>query len=257
VGVFGATTYFTGLPTVYEDDDLNLSRDFLCWDDGYAQTKWVAEKLILAAREQGIPITLFRPGFIMGHSQTGATNTQDFLSRSVMGCVQMGSYPDLANFKNQVVTVDYASRAIVHLSQQFKSIGQNYHLTPWSAENDLSWNELFQWINDAGYPLQKMTYTNWKNELNRQTKLSRSNALYPLLPFLNDKIYKQELTILELYENTSNFDCQNTINGLRGSNINCPIIDIDLIYTYLSSILRKSQEAIALKLLGYGSLGET
>ncbi|MEL6131229.1 MAG: non-ribosomal peptide synthetase, partial [Cyanobacteria bacterium J06628_4] len=94
VGVFGATAYFTGRPTVYEDDDLNLSRDFLCWDDGYAQTKWVAEKLILDARDQGIPITVFRPGVIMGSSQTGATNPNDFLSRSVKGCIQLGYYPD-------------------------------------------------------------------------------------------------------------------------------------------------------------------
>ncbi|MEM9089821.1 MAG: thioester reductase domain-containing protein [Cyanobacteria bacterium P01_F01_bin.53] len=235
VGVFGATAYFTGLSKVYEDDDLNLSRDFLCWDDGYAQTKWAAEKLILAARKQGIPITLFRPGFIMGHSQTGATNTQDFLSRSVMGCIQMGSYPDLANFKNQVVTVDYASQAIVYLSQQSKAIGKNYHLTPWSAANDLAWNDLFEWISEAGYPMKKMTYTHWTNALTHQSKASQSSALYPLLPFLNEKIYKQELTILELYKNTSDFNCQNTINGLRGSNITCPIIDINLLYTYLSA----------------------
>jgi amino acid adenylation domain-containing protein/thioester reductase-like protein len=235
VGVFGATAYFTGLSKVYEDDDLDLSRDFLCWDDGYAQTKWAAEKLILAARKQGIPITVFRPGFIMGHSQTGATNTQDFLSRSVMGCIQMGSYPDLVNFKNQVITVDYASQAIVYLSQQSRSIGKNYHLTPWSASQDLDWNELFEWISEAGYPVKKMTYGDWKNELTRQSKSSQSNALYPLLPFLNEKIYKQELTILELYENTSDFDCQNTIDGLKGSNIHCPVVGTDLLYTYLST----------------------
>jgi thioester reductase-like protein len=234
VGVFGATAYFTGLPTLYENDDLDISRDFLCWDDGYAQTKWVAEKLLLAARSQGVPITLFRPGFITGHSRTGANNTQDFLSRSITGCIQMGCYPNLTHFKNQIVTVDYASKAIVHLSQQSDLIGQNFHLTPWSAEQDPNWNDLFEWINDCGYPLKQLAYTDWKNELIRQSQHSQHNALYSLLPFLSEKIYQQKLTILELYENTSSFDCKNTINGLKNSHITCPIIDADFISTCLS-----------------------
>ncbi len=236
VGVFGATAYFTGLPTVYENDDLDISRDFLCWDDGYAQTKWVAEKLILAAQAQGVPITVFRPGFITAHSQTGANNTQDFLSRSIQGCIQMGYYPHLTNFKNQIVTVDYASRAIVHLSQQPDLIGQTFHLTPWSAEQDPDWNTLFEWINNCGYSMKKLAYSDWKDELIRQSKHSQHNALYPLLPFLSEKIYQQALTILELYENTSNFDCQNTIKGLQGSNINCPIIDVNSISRCLSAL---------------------
>ncbi len=236
VGVFGATAYFTGRPTVYENDDLNLSRDFLCWDDGYAQTKWVAEKLVLDARRQGIPITVFRPGFIMGSSQTGATNPNDFLSRSIKGCIQLGYYPDLANFKNQVVTVDYASRAIVHLSQQSSLVGQTFHLSPWSASTDLAWNDLFECINRYGYSMEKLTYSHWTNKLNQQCQESQTNALYPLLPFLNEKVYKQELTILELYENTSDFDCQNTMSGLENSNISCPIVDMDLIYTYLTEL---------------------
>ena len=81
VGVFGATAYFSGKATVYEDDNLDISRDFLEWDDGYAQTKWVAEKIILDARAQGIPVTVYRPGFITGDSHTGAMNANDFLYR--------------------------------------------------------------------------------------------------------------------------------------------------------------------------------
>ena len=172
----------------------------------------------------------------MGSSQTGATNPNDFLSRSVKGCIQLGYYPDLANFKNQVVTVDYASRAIVHLSQQSSLVGQTFHLSPWVASTDLAWNDLFECINRYGYSMEKLTYTPWVNKLNQQCQESQTNALYPLLPFLNEKVYKQELTILELYENTSDFDCQNTISGLENSNINCPVVDMDLIYTYLTEL---------------------
>lgn len=233
VGVFGAIAYFTGQSMVHEDDDLDISRDFLCWDDGYAQSKWVAEKMLLAAKAQGMPITVFRPGFITGNSCTGAANVQDFLSRSLLGCIQLGAYPDLVNFKNQVVTVDYASRAILHLSQQPDSIGGTFHITPWSAAKDFAWNDLFEWVQDYGYPLQRMPYDAWAERLSGQCRRSQSNALYPLLPFLNEKIYDQKLTILELYTNTADFDCSHAISALNGSTITCPVVDRQTIYTYL------------------------
>lgn len=235
VGVFGAIAYFTGQSVVYEDEDLDRSRDFLCWDDGYAQSKWVAEKMLLAAKAQGMPITVFRPGFITGNSHTGATNLQDFLSRSLVGCIQLGAYPDLVNFKNQVVTVDYASRTILYLSQQPDAIGGTFHITPWSPARDFAWNDLFAWVQDYGYPLQRLDYSTWKAKLSLQCRHDPNNALYPLLPFLNEKIYAQTLTILELYQNTADFDCSAAIAALQGSDIHCPVIDRQMIYTYLDA----------------------
>jgi thioester reductase-like protein len=237
VGVFGAIAHFTGQSVVYEDEDLDISRDFLCWDDGYAQSKWVAEKMLLAAKAQGLPITVFRPGFIMGNSHTGAANMQDFLSRSLLGCIQLGAYPDLVNFKNQVVTVDYASQAILHLSQQPAAIGQTFHITPWSSSQDFAWNDLFTWAKNYGYPLQKMTYEAWRSRLSQHCRKMPENALYPLLPFLNEKIYEQKLTILELYKNTADFDCRNAMSYLKGSTIHCPVVDQQRVFNYLDAFV--------------------
>lgn len=239
VGVFGAIAYFTGQSIVYEDDDLDISRDFLCWDDGYAQSKWVAEKMLLAAKAQGMPITVFRPGFITGNSYTGATNLRDFLSRSLLGCIQLGAYPDLANFKNQVVTVDYASQAILHISQQPAAIGGTFHITPWSSTQDCAWNDLFAWAKDYGYPLQRLPYNRWKEQLSQHCRQAQDNALYPLLPFLNETIYERKLTILELYENTAGFDCSNAISALQGSGVQCPVVDRQRLFTYLDAFIQQ------------------
>ncbi|MEM6521109.1 MAG: amino acid adenylation domain-containing protein [Cyanobacteria bacterium P01_C01_bin.70] len=241
VGVFGAIAYFTDQTTVYEDDDLDISRDFLCWDDGYAQSKWVAEKMLLAAKAQGLPITVFRPGFIAGDSRTGATNMRDFLSRSLLGCIQFGAYPDLAKFKNQVITVDYASQAILHISQQPESSGGTFHITPWSSTQDFAWNDLFKWAQDYGYPLRRLSYSRWKEQLSQHCRHRQDNALYPLLPFLNEKIYKQQLTILELYENTADFDCSNAIAALEGSSIQCPVVDQQKLFTYLDTFVHQQE----------------
>jgi len=36
-----------------------------------AQSKWVSENLIFEARNRGVPVTIIRPGYIVGHSRTG------------------------------------------------------------------------------------------------------------------------------------------------------------------------------------------
>ncbi|RKO93708.1 male sterility protein-domain-containing protein [Blyttiomyces helicus] len=54
---------------VRESDDLEGSRRGL--RSGYGQTKWVAEKLIMRARQRGVPATIVRPGYIVGESKSG------------------------------------------------------------------------------------------------------------------------------------------------------------------------------------------
>ncbi len=46
-------------------------------DNGYIQSKWVAEKLIKIAGERGIAISIYRLGRISGDSKTGVCNPED------------------------------------------------------------------------------------------------------------------------------------------------------------------------------------
>lgn len=46
---------------------------------GYGQSKWVSERLLMAAQAAGFPATIVRPGYISGHSTAGVTNADDFL----------------------------------------------------------------------------------------------------------------------------------------------------------------------------------
>lgn len=56
-----------------------------------AQSKWIAELILLKARdERGLPITIFRPGYVTGDSKTGVMNTDDYLVRLLKGCLQLG-----------------------------------------------------------------------------------------------------------------------------------------------------------------------
>ncbi|HSB00522.1 MAG TPA: amino acid adenylation domain-containing protein, partial [Anaerolineales bacterium] len=58
---------------------------------GYAQSKWVAEKLVRQAGACGIPVAIYRPGLVSGHSLTGAWNTDNLISSMTRACVLLGS----------------------------------------------------------------------------------------------------------------------------------------------------------------------
>ncbi len=231
VAVFGTIGYFTGRKLLDEADALDLGIDYVHM--GYTRSKWVAEKLMWIAQSRGLPMTILRPGLVLGHSQTGMTKTDDYPSRLIKGCIQMGSFPDLTDQKEELIPIDYASRAIAHLTRQPESIGQVFHLVPPQGQNvDLI--TLFELIQDYGYSLKKLPYTEWKDELLKQTRHSQANALYPLLPFIKDKVSQEHLTVMELYQNTPDYDDRNTVRGLADTDIVCPPVTAKLIETCFS-----------------------
>lgn len=234
IAVFGAISHFTGQKVVYEDDNIESCKDYVALDLGYAQTKWVAENLVWIAKSRGIPVSVFRTGFLMGHSDTGIAHTTDaFVPRIIKGCIQLGSFPELIEQKEELIPVDYASKAIVHLSKKQESLGKAFHIVPPPDEN-IGIIDLFEFICSYGYQLKKLPYTQWKNELIANFKHSQENVLHPLLPMMSEKVYQNSLTIMELYQNTVDYDYQNTLDGLADSGIVCPSMDAKLLDKYFS-----------------------
>ncbi|MBN3941890.1 non-ribosomal peptide synthetase [Nostoc sp. NMS9] len=234
IAVFGAINHFTGQKVVYEDDNIQLCKDYVALDLGYSQTKWVAENLVWVAKSRGIPVSIFRTGFLMGHSKTGIAHTKDaYVPRVIKGCIQLGSYPELIDQKEELIPVDYATRAIVHLSKKQESLGKAFHIVP-PPDQNIPLIELFEVICSYGYQLKKLPYTQWKDELIASFRHSQENVLHPLLSMMSEKVYQNSLTIMELYQNTVDYDYQNTLNGLADSAIVCPPMDVNLLDKYLS-----------------------
>ena len=218
---------------IYEDDDIDVNARYL--DMGYLESKWVAEKLVWIAQSRGLPVNVFRLGFVMGHSQTGSNNTEDLSSRMIKGCIQMGSFPELLDKKEQFLPVDFASRAIVHLSRKIESFGKAFHIVP---TQPIPFVELFELIRDYGYSLKKLPYKEWQKELIYQTRYSQENALSPLVPLFSEEVDQNQVDASEVADKTPTFDCQNMLDGLAGTDIVCPPTDAKLLETYLSYFIR-------------------
>jgi len=87
--VFDSDYYVALGDRVNENDDMAGGVSLAV---GYGQSKWVSEKLLLQARDRGFPITITRPGYVVGHSQTGVTNVDDYIWRLAKGCSEIKLY---------------------------------------------------------------------------------------------------------------------------------------------------------------------
>jgi len=191
---------------------------------GYAQSKWVAEKLIHLAGERGIPVTVYRPGRIGGHSRTGLGNPDDLVFRILRGSLQLGAAP-LLDMEVEMSPVDFVSQALVHLARQPESVGQTFHLVNPRAA---TWSELLDWLDTLGRPLRRLAWTDWQSELKQAAERSADNVLYPLLPVL---------TAGESAEDDAHaphIASGRTQAALAGSGIACPRLDASLLRLYLA-----------------------
>lgn len=213
---------------VREQDSLN-ENEFP--SNGYCQTKWVAEKLVKTAAERGIPISIYRPSRISGHSQTGVFNSNDFLYKLIIGCVQLGSAPDI-DIRENIVPVDYVSQAIVHLSKQEESLGKTFNLV---HSQTLHSNTLIDHIRSWGYSIEQNSYERWREKLLNVTQSCFEHPLYSLVPFFPARQAQEESLNPEFLQ----LDNQNVINGLADTSITCPPVDNKLLSAYFSYLINQ------------------
>ncbi|HYW19648.1 MAG TPA: amino acid adenylation domain-containing protein [Nodularia sp. (in: cyanobacteria)] len=215
----------SGVKVVRENDVINPKE---VMDTGYAQSKWVAEKLINIARDRGLPISIYRPGRIVWHSDTGVGNTSDNTFRMLKGCIKMGSVPQRDGMLN-LIPVDFVSKAIIHLSRQQTSLGKAFHLI---NPNPAPFQEVVNWVRSYGYQLREISDNEWREELKTIVSKSPDNPLYPLVPFWA-KEPDPNIT-----SPTLKFDCQNTLDGLKGTNLKCPPVSRELFNKFLFYLIQ-------------------
>jgi len=192
---------------------------------GYAQSKWVAEKLVAQAGALGIPYAIYRPGLVSGHSITGAWNTENLISSMTRACVLLGSFPDLDVTVN-IVPVDFVSAAIVSLSKDRENFGRVYHL---DNPEPLHFSKLADWITTQGFPARKISFEDWRAELFRQVAHMPSDGWEPYLPLIEEVEEKQVFM--------PEFDLSNTLTRLSGSGVHCHPVNNQLFSAYLKYLI--------------------
>lgn len=127
--------------------------------DGYGQTKWVAEKLVCEAGRRGIPVRVYRPGTISGHSVSGSTNAWDLMNALIIESLQLGYAPDVEGWFLEMAPVDFVSNSIITLANHTDDTDQQlYHL---GDPAPLPSKELFGTLAELGYPTEPLPWDKW------------------------------------------------------------------------------------------------
>jgi len=195
---------------VNESDLLKSSHTELA--SGYAQSKYVSEQLVIRARQRQLlpnncSVTVIRPGYILGHSVSGVSNTDDFIFRILKGCLQMGIRPKGLNGHLNAVTVDDVALCCVQVMMHPELSYTNnnngvYHI--WQS-NHFSFDWMFSVLDQFGYVCKDVCYEFWCQKLselfhattslaisNQQSitkpQLVEENSLFPLLHFVLDNL---------------------------------------------------------------------
>lgn len=226
--VFGATGTFLGINSVDEGFNIDQSLELMSVENGYTQSKWVAEKMVQAASHRGLRVSIYRPGFIQGDSRTGTANVSDLLCRLICGCIQMGSYPDFPEKYWLPIPVDVTAEAIVHASISGKP--GTYHLAP-ERDAEVSHNEIFDIANSLGFVTEPIAAEDW---FQRLAHIDSSNALFPIASFLLEKVHRGRNTILEVHHRTPVCETSRTRDALRSSGIELPNFDAAAIKRHLN-----------------------
>jgi amino acid adenylation domain-containing protein/thioester reductase-like protein len=193
--------------------------------DGYSQSKWVAERLVAEAGGRGLPVCVYRPGRISGHSQTGVSNPNDLFARVMKISIESGELPQLdRSLVTDLVPVDYVSQALVHLSMRESSVGRVFHLV---NPHPIAWQGFIDLIGELGYPLRQVPYSTWVANWKRALEKTGN---HPLAGLDLTSVIGSDGSWLQLPV----FDSRNTVEGLRGTAIVCPAIDARLLATYFS-----------------------
>ncbi|KAI1341293.1 putative NRPS-like enzyme [Xylariaceae sp. FL0016] len=126
--------------------------------DGYGQTKWVAEKLVLEAGKRGLPARIYRPGTISGHSVTGSSNTYDLLNALIVESLQLGHAPDIDGWYAEMTPVDFVSNAILSLADEADTEQRIFHL---GDPNPVTTKDVFNSMAELGYETKPIGWEDW------------------------------------------------------------------------------------------------
>jgi thioester reductase-like protein len=206
---------------IREDDPLDI---LPARANGYSQSKWVAEHLMMAARGVGIPVTIHRPGFVGWQKHSGVMNDKDFVTGMLQASLALGKAPDVS-MTVDVAPVDYVVRAMTWLSLRSASAGKTYHLNnpqPWT------WHEVVKAFRAEGMKLEWTSYDAWRAELAQR----RDGGLHRFATMLPERL-RDEGSIFVALEAPPTFDFETTTRDLAGSGITPGKLDGNLVRAYL------------------------
>jgi amino acid adenylation domain-containing protein/thioester reductase-like protein len=125
--------------------------------DGYSQTKWVSEYLLKEVTKKGLCINVFRPGWILGDSETGYIPLNNHLMNLIKSCIQLSVAP---NWECQLyfLPVDLVSKIIAVTPMLEPMAKKVFNI---NNIHSISWSDFIKKLRGYGYKIDLISITDW------------------------------------------------------------------------------------------------
>jgi amino acid adenylation domain-containing protein/thioester reductase-like protein len=203
---------------------------------GYVETKYVAEELLRNAARGGLPVAIYRPLDIVGRRDAGVWNTATEMCALIRFIADTGLAPGV-DLPLDFVPADTCAAAIRHISTSEPAAGRTFHLaSPASA----TLGDLVGRLRAHGYPVTELPPEEWARALADHASRDPAHPMTPFLPLFADRDAATGLTIAEQYlaGTFPGYTRSNTERALRGSGIEFPAVDDELLDLDIGHLLR-------------------
>ena len=207
-----STCYVSGeYDGAFAEDALDLGKTFR---NHYESTKFEAEQLVRGAMSGGLAATVYRPGIVVGDSQTGATQKYDgpyFLAAFLRRQLRVAVVPavgDPDRVKVCLVPRDFVVDAMDVLSVLDRSLGRTYALT------------------DPDPPTVRELVDTFAARLDQRVvwvplPLGITRAVVGTVPGL-ERLLGLPAEALDYFASPTTYPTTNTVADLAGTGLECP-----------------------------------
>jgi surfactin family lipopeptide synthetase C len=189
---------------------------------GYAESKWVAERLVSIAGDRGVPVTICRSGRVTGESATGRWRPGDATAEMLRACAHLGAVP---SFDGEVdmTPIDYVSAAVVALASRDDTTDAVYHLT---NPVPVSIAQIADGLVAAGYEARTVEVPRWYADVVRLSRTAPGDWS-AALAVLGQWVHSYTAGLRE-----PRYDPSKAVRLLAGE-LDCPVVDATMIARYL------------------------
>ena len=150
--------------------------------EGYTASKWVGDQLVARAGARGVPVCLFRTGYVGPHATTGDANGSGWFELYLRAALALGSVPDDVPALG-LTPVDRVVDAIVALSGQRASRGRAWHLV--HRERPVGAETVVAAARDLGRTIERVSGAEWRERLARHCAAHPDDCAVILGPYLD------------------------------------------------------------------------
>jgi thioester reductase-like protein len=207
---------------------------------GYVATKWVAEKIFMAANEKGIRCNIFRIGLVWADTQQGRFDELQRVYRVLKTCFLSGYGIGRYRYEMPPTPVDYVARAVVYLANRHPEGHGIFHISS-SAQMI---EGVFERCNQiAGTSLELMPLYLWIRAIQRLHEEGRSLPAVPLIEFafsMDEGAFQEHQRVAGL--GGVQFDCARTHRELEKAGIVAPVLNDELLKLCVAAMFSRDMD---------------